>query len=69
MQAKMSRIDNELNLQVKDLKEALRSYQEETRAEKAKLHEQINRLEQHTKQIAEEKKQMQLGFESDLDKL
>ena len=49
MQAKMSRIDNELNLQVKDLKEALSSYQEETRAEKAKLHEQISRLENHTK--------------------
>ena len=49
MQAKFSRLDNELNLQVKDLKEALRNYQEETRTEKAKMQETINELKKQRK--------------------
>ena len=49
MQEHMGQIDGELKNQVQDLKNALVTYQEETREEKAKYHDQIFKLEKQTK--------------------
>lgn len=53
MNSKMSRIDNELNLEVKDLKDALKQYQKETEFEKQELTNTISHLQQQIKQLSE----------------
>jgi|TARA_B110000285_G_scaffold183104_1_gene207113 uncharacterized protein YlxW (UPF0749 family) len=42
--SKIQRIDNELNLEIKDLKEALSNYQNDTEGEKQELQNHINML-------------------------